>query len=363
MSQSDSQAVQAAAQSPADLKAAFLALKQKEPGLRARDAAARLGVSEGELVACRIGDGITRLKPEWAQLLNGLPAVGRVMSLVRNDSMVHERKGVFENVKVPNNIHGIILGEDIDLRLFLGEWHAAFIVQETVSSGDRTSIQIFDKAGDAVEKIYLLEDSNWEAFSSLAGLLTDDEQVPGLQVTPYPAFSLPAPLDEDKVAQFREAWSGMKDVHQLFGMLKKFGIDRLRALEAIGEDWARPVENVSFRRVLEGAARHGNPIMAFVGNKGIIQIHTGPVERLKEMGPWFNVLDPDFNLHAREDHIGQCWLVRKPTKDGIVSSLEVFNTEGELIIQLFGKRIEGEREDPAWRSVLDSILSWDREAA
>ena len=63
------------------------------------------------------------------------------------------------------------------------------------------------------------------------------------------------------------------------------------------------------------------------------------------------------------DHIGQCWLVRKPTKDGIVSSLEVFDHNGELIIQLFGKRIEGDREDPAWRDILDHVLAWEREAA
>ena len=169
----------AAPRDPQELKSAFFELKQAEPNIRARDAAQKLGVSEGELVACRVGEGITRLKPEWAQLLNGLPAVGRIMSLVRNEAMVHERKGIFENVKVPSNIHGIVLGSDIDLRLFLQQWHAAFIVQETVKSGDRTSIQIFDKAGDAIEKIYLLEESNWEAFSSLAGLLDSRRADPG----------------------------------------------------------------------------------------------------------------------------------------------------------------------------------------
>jgi hypothetical protein len=37
--------------------------------------------------------------------------------------------------------------------------------------------------------------------------------------------------------------------------------------------------------------------MCFVGNRGCIQIHTGPVKNIKIMGPWLNVMDPGFNLH------------------------------------------------------------------
>ena len=48
----------------------------------------------------------------------------------------------------------------------------------------------------------------------------------------------------------------------------------------------------------------------------MIQIHTGPVNRVLEARGWFNVLDPDFNLHINEADITRCWVVRKPTKDG-----------------------------------------------
>jgi hypothetical protein len=46
------------------------------------------------------------------------------------------------------------------------------------------------------------------------------------------------------------------------------------------------------------------------------------------MGPWLNVLDPGFNLHLREDLIASAWIVRKPTADGVVSSLELFDAGG-----------------------------------
>lgn len=54
----------------------------------------------------------------------------------------------------------------------------------------------------------------------------------------------------------------------------------------------------------------------------------------------------------REDAIADVWLVKKPTDYGIVTSLEAFDTDGNLIVQFFGKRKPHipERED--WRRVV-----------
>ncbi|RED44166.1 hemin-degrading factor [Aestuariispira insulae] len=349
--------------SPDEILVRFEQAKANTPGIRPRDAARSIGISEAQLVAARVGDGVTKLAPEWALLLNGLGAVGRVMSLVRNESAVHERKGIFENVRVPNNQGGIILGEDIDLRLFLGQWTSMFLVEDQTKQGLRRSIQIFDQAGDAVQKIYPQDTADHEAFDALIKDLRAEVQDRVLDVIPAPAFELSAPLQQEDLGDFQEAWAGMTDVHQLFRILRKYDLSRKRALEAVGTDWARPVEPHALRHCLEAAAERQSDIMIFVGNRGIIQIHTGTVTHLKEMGPWFNVLDPDFNLHLREDQIGECWLVRKPTKDGIVSSLEVFDQQGDIILQMFGKRQEGQKESPEWRTILDGLADWAREAA
>ena len=73
------------------------------------------------------------------------------------------------------------------------------------------------------------------------------------------------------------------------------------------------------------------------------------------MGHWLNVLDPTFHLHLRTDHIDQVWAVRKPTEKGHVTSLEAFDAEGNLLIQFFGKRIEGQDERPQWRSIVENL--------
>jgi len=73
------------------------------------------------------------------------------------------------------------------------------------------------------------------------------------------------------------------------------------------------------------------------------------------MGPWINVLDPGFNLHLREDLVTQVWLVKKPTTDGVVTSIELFDAQGEFIAYFFGKRKPGIPETTGWRMLAESM--------
>src|SRR5690606_39710803 len=71
-----------------------------------------------------------------------------------SDLVVHERKGVYEKVSFKNHI-GLVLGPDIDLRLFMSHWYFGFAVEEN----GRKSLQFFGIDGEAVHKIYLTERS------------------------------------------------------------------------------------------------------------------------------------------------------------------------------------------------------------
>jgi putative hemin transport protein len=72
------------------------------------------------------------------------------------------------------------------------------------------------------------------------------------------------------------------------------------------------------------------------------------------MDTWFNVLDAEFNLHLQTKGVTELWRVRKPSTDGVITSWEAFDAEGELVVQLFGARKPGipERED--WRDLAES---------
>ena len=127
------------------------------------------------------------------------------------------------------------------------------------------------------------------------------------------------------VDELRDRWSRLTDVHQFFGMLKALKLSRQQAVRMVGEDYAWLLDGDALGAMLHHAAAGEIPIMCFVGNRGCIQIHSGPVKAIKPMGPWINVLDETFHLHLRTDHIRELWAVRKPTRDGHVTSLEAYD--------------------------------------
>jgi putative hemin transport protein len=338
----------------AGLRQRWLVLKEEEPGLRARDAADKLGVSEAELLAARIGEGVRRLDGPWPELLKAMPALGEVMVLTRNESAVHEKVGRFDKVSAFQSM-GLVLNREIDLRLFFNHWHFGFAVTEEVRSGLRHSLQFFDLDGLAVHKIYLRAESDGEAYEAVVAKHLHAEQSPAIET----AAAAPKPADrpDDAIdrAALRARWQALQDVHDFREMLIDLGVGRLQAFRLVGGDFAQRVAPGSFRQALEQAAATALPIMIFVGSPGVVQIHTGPVTTLKEVGPWFNVLDPGFNLHLRDGDIAEAWVVRKPTRDGIVTSLEIYDAAGEQIAWMFGARVDGEAERQDWRALIEAL--------
>ncbi len=339
------------------LKYRWQQLKKKNPGIRIRDAAAQLSVSEGELLATGVGNGVLRLNNDFKSLLCDLQPLGRVMALTRNDQIVHERKGVYSNAQT-DLPHGMALfvNPDIDLRIFTRCWHFGFAATVDGRRGPLRSLQIFDIDGSAVHKIYLTEHSDVKAYQKLVRKYESDIQSPGLEVSPKPVKPADSSDSEIDVEGLNKSWADLKDTHDFFPLLKKFGLGRKQALRLADEKFAVEVAPDSYRYLLETARDRKIPIMVFVGNDGIIQIHTGPVENVVEARGWFNVMDEDFNLHIDQAEIGSAFVVRKPTKDGAVTSLELFNMSDKDIGLFFGKRKPGipERED--WRQLIEDLL-------
>jgi putative hemin transport protein len=276
------------------------------------------------------------------------------MVLTRNESAVHEKVGRFDKVSTFQSM-GLVLNRDVDLRLFFNHWHFGFALTEEAHGGPRHSLQFFDLDGTAVHKVYLRDLGAVTAYETIVAKYLHPDQAPAIAV----AARVPAPADRaDEAidhAALRQRWQALQDVHDFRGMLIDLGVGRLQAFRLVGEDFAWRVGNGSFRQALERAAATALPIMIFVGSPGVVQIHTGPVKTLKEVGPWFNVLDPGFNLHLRDGEIVEAWVVRKPTRDGIVTSLEVYDAAGAQIAQMFGERHDGEAERADWRALAESL--------
>lgn len=337
-----------------DLKRRYLLLREENPRIRARNAAEKLGVSEGELLASRVGDGATRLVDSAEEILKSILPLGEVMALTRNEFCVHERKGAYDNhefFRHGNMYMGQFVNPDVDLRLFMSCWKYVFAVSED----KRKSVQFFDETGLAIHKIYLTPKSDEAAYDEMVKSHLHERQDDFIQTRPSKPKPADKPDSEIDWTGFREAWKNLKDTHDFFPLLKKFGVGREQALRGIGDDFACQVGNDAARGVLELARDRECEIMVFVGNRGCIQIHTGKVKNLLERDCWFNVLDPKFNLHLCEEGVAGSWITKKPTKDGTVTALEIFDTDGELIATFFGRRKPGIPEQELWSGIAAEI--------
>lgn len=360
----------------ADIRQAFAAERAK--GLRAKEAAEAAGTSEGEAIAAHAqqwqpeGSSLqvqVLAAPEgaWVEVLKALEACGPVMALTRNASTVHEKTGVYANLSAGGELGaqvGIALNEDIDLRLFFASWHAGVAVTETSAHGGSTvlrSLQFYNRAGRAVHKVYARDASDLQAWQALVErfAVAAGASVPGFDAPEARKLvSVPADSSVD-VPALQAAWAGMKDTHEFFSIIKKAGAERQQSFRLVQGQFAWPLAQDSVTALLHEASFSATPIMVFVSSGGCIQIHSGPVQRIEPMSSpnaeWINVLDQGFNLHLRTDLIAHAWLVEKPTSDGTVTSVELFDAYGDLMAMFFGARKPGKPELAGWRALATGL--------
>lgn len=331
----------------------IIRLREEKKGIRNREFAASIGISEAELVAayCIIGKA-KRLKTDIATFLESAPQLGTVMALTRNEYAVHEITGHFG--KIVQSQHTPMTFGEIDLRIFSKQWKFGFEYDVIILGKPAKSLQFFDQYGVAIFKLYSKDATNMEEWNKLVEKLLHEDQSSVLDITP-----VPFPIQHDKaeldVEQFRSRWRDMTDVHQLHRIVSEFKINRCDAVKYAGNEFADELEVDAVEIMLNKVAEQGIPIMCFIGNRGCIQIFSGPIKNIKQMGPWINILDHKFDMHLLLAGIDSVWFVRKPTSDGYVSSFEAFDKNGEMVIQFFSMRKEGQKERDDWRSLLNSL--------
>lgn len=333
------------------------AIIAKTPRIRKRDLAAQLGISEAELLTLSPYSTVIRLSGDWKLLLPEIKRMGYVMALTRNEACVHERKGVYDNINFyggPANM-GVAVNPDIDLRFFMNEWvHALAVTMDRGKMGMLYSFQFFNGEGEAVHKVFSTEKSDIDVYHQLVAEYRAEDQSPLFPLPKKEETSTQKAMEKDiDVEAFQQEWLNLKDTHDFFGLLRKYGLGRTRALELAPLGHSQDVPVDFLKKVLQYCAAQAIPIMCFVHSKGCVQIHTGEVNELKELGQWYNILDPAFNLHLNMKMVKKAWIVKKPTVDGIVTSLELFDEDGELIVYFFGARKPGKPELEAWREAIN----------
>lgn len=339
-------------------------LRGEQPKLQIRDAARTLGTSEAELLATGLGKTVTRLSDaEHAVndiMLRALD-LGTVMALTRNEHGVLERTGVANKAKAPaatgdaekdkenaarfRAVAGGYLGGAIDLRFHFKNWKHAFAVVQPGRDGVTSrSLQFFDAQGNAAHKVYVKSEAGAAVFDKIVADFKHPQQSGALGIAaaaPKAAEKADSTVD---VKEFQLAWKEMTDVHQFNRIVGEFKLTREQAMRLAPEGMAQKIPPQALRKVLDEAAKQQLPLMAFLGNGAVTQIFSGKISKTAASGEWYNVLDPEFNLHIRESALKSGYVVQRAG----VTSVEFFDNDGELVVTFFGVRERGKPQTQAW---------------
>ncbi|TMN71941.1 hemin-degrading factor [Pseudoalteromonas sp. S1727] len=335
-------------------------LLMQEPTIRAVDAAKQLQITEAQLIAAQVGDGVTQLNITHLEgILKGFKKLQHVMALTRSAHIVSEISGCYEKIYCSER-NGIktaiaINPGGIDLRLFISKWHSAFAVQ---TNPKYSSIQFFDQHGTAVHKVFTTEQTDMAAFEQLVTRYKSAKQSTELAIlAPEITVNEYKPLPEIDIQGFREGWKNLQDVHQFPALLTKFAVSRTQGLEIAGKQWAQEVSPDCLTEVFETVRDQQSELMIFVNNHGAVQIYSGKLQHLKQVGKWYNVLDNGFNLHLLTDQFSRAFVVKKPTDSGAteVHSIEFFDSHGNTTMTLFGRRTEGKVQSRQWVALCNRL--------
>ncbi|TDY35543.1 ChuX/HutX family heme-like substrate-binding protein [Janthinobacterium sp. 75] len=359
---------------PATLAERWSTLRTEQPKLQIRDAARALGVSEAQLLATNIGKGVTRLQADGNQpreIMRAALDLGLVQAITRNENGVIETTGVASKFKQAGdkseqadakqdpetearqrNIAGGYLGGQIDLRFHFEHWKYAFAVEQAGRDGKPTrSLQFFDANGTAVHKIYVRSDTGVAVYDKLVANFRMPQQSGELNVLAVAPKAAEKPDAEIDVKEFQLAWKDMTDVHQFAQIMREFHLTREQALRLAPAGVVERVTPQALRTLLENAAKDKVAIMVFLGNEGLTQIYSGKIEKTMAAGGFFNVLDPDFNLHIRDTALRSGWVVKR----GGVTSVEFFDNDGTQVVSFFGVRERGKPQPQTWVDLADSL--------
>jgi putative hemin transport protein len=321
----------------------------------------RTPLTAAQRLATGIPHRVTRLRGPFSALLSRIHEIGVVTILSGNESALQERVGIYDHAAYRNHSEsGIaphaapISSKGAQQVLFYQKWKYGFAVLDKDDDGNiRRHLQFFDGNGNGIHKILLHPSSNVDAYHAIIREFAAAEQAPVLAIFRARPMTANEGLARIDIDALRADWARINDTQDFFARLTEFDHLRLHKLRLAGKAFAHQVANDSVRILLQKMAELGSTVMTLVGNAGIVQAYQGRIKQIRSSDVWLTIASADHRLRLREDHIDTVWVAKKPTTDGIVTSLELFNRQGLSIARFFSKPEPGRPELREWR---DSIM-------
>lgn len=340
---------------PAELRRRWLELSQGLPVRSRSEIAHELDVSEGELLASRVGFGVVRLAPLWHALFGAMEALGEVRAVTQNSHAAMIKSCRYAAARKPTDEWMFVEG---DAALGVATNRLAFVFAyepiDTNESEVGQTIEFYGEGGDAVHRVLLTEESSINEFYEVVGSFFDKEQSDVLEVRTEAAPTTPLVLDSN---QFLEGWASVTSAEEFFRFVQKYELSPGQAVASAGARFARKVANRSLQLVFDAIVSSESPVAIHIGNRVCIQTCSGRFENGVVRGGRIGLRNSDAAIHVNEDSITSAWVVEMPGRKTGGASLHLFDADGASIVEIASVADGSRSEEERWRTLLDALAS------
>jgi putative hemin transport protein len=153
----------------------------------------------------------------------------------------------------------------------------------------------------------------------------------------------------------RESWQEMQSSYDFFQLLIGSQVTRQQAYDNVGRDLAYEIVPSALEDLCQLASKTGLTLTFAVSNKGSMQFHCAAVGKIREHGGWLNILGEDVNLHINSRCLAQGWVVRKPNQGNPVTSVEFFDHDDQLVLQISAEQCVATPESTQWQNLVAQL--------
>ena len=321
---------------------AFVGVRQAQPTLGLKGWSRLLSCSEGELQASRLGQEAVQPLVDVFSLLYQLAGLGEVELSSFNESGWARWTGRFAPPDLCLDCPGYLglefRADSLRLQLNLEQWYWGCAVEnQPEGKALERSLEFFNQAGERFIKIKATESTSQQGWVRLLERFArSDVLIQPLFAALEPAQMPSTPVE---VASFNQDWRLMQSSSQIPRLLKRYQASYLGGLQVLGVKFAREVSLDALEQLL--TLTHQLPAspskpqleMRFFA-AGCMQVVSGTLQPPRLHAKDLCLAYDKGCIHLDPQQLEEAWVVRKPEGERWVTSLEIFDVQGQRVVQL-----------------------------
>ncbi len=152
---------------------------------------------------------------------------------------------------------------------------------------------------------------------------------------------------------FQDGWARLSTSEDFCLLIKRFGVTDFEALRLAGEIWAVRVSPEAFVARLQLLAELELPCALSFGHDDSMKTHRAVIEQVQCKDGCLHLLGDELCFILRKDCMDTAWVVTRPYANGVLTSLELYDKEQELVLRLSGQ--PELRTAAVWQDIIGTL--------